>query len=253
MKFKEEVFAKIFTYVTVILLLCVVIFEAWSLQNERADLKEERENAASIQKNLDTMISMNTTLQEENRELQIFQNTWLPYAAFTDSSEILALKTDLFTRPGLIPKEALEDALEYSMKTEADDGEEDADSAKEEQDASGKKTQESSDKDAQDESRNEEEEETEEERKLEFQFDNPDGEDIFLPLSIDSAELQSCLVYTVAFEKTEDISIELIYEITFEDGNNAVRDDNGEIEWNCIAYNAGNGWNGTEGEQNDRD
>lgn len=215
MKFKEEVFAKIFTYITVILLLGVVIFEAWSLQNERADLKEEQENVASIQKNLDTMISMNTTLQEENRELQSFQNTWLPYAAFTDSSEVLTLKTDLFTRPGLIPEEALADV--------------------------------------QDDSQNNEEEEDEEERKLEFQFDNPDGEDIFLPLSIDSVELQSCLVYTVAFEKTEDISIELIYEITFEDGNNAVRDENGEVEWNCIAYNAGNGWNGIEGEQNDRD
>lgn len=242
MKFREEVIAKIFTYITVILLLGVVIFEAWSLQNERADLKEEQENAAAIQKNLDTMISMNTTLQEENRELQSFQNTWLPYAAFTDSSEVLALKTDLFTRPGLIPEEALADALDYSMKAEADAEDAGADSAKEEQDASQK--------DAQDDSRNDE---GEEEQKLEFQFDNPDGEDIFLPLSMDSAELQSCLVYTVAFEKTEDISIELIYEITFEDGNNAVRDENGEVEWNCIAYNAGNGWNGIEGEQNDRD
>lgn len=241
MKFKEEVFTKIFTYITVVLLLGIVIFEAWSLQNERASLKAEQENSASIQKNLDTMISMNATLQEENRELQIFQNTWLPYAAFTDSSEVLTLKTDLFTRPGLIPDEALEDALEYydSLREEIDEEEVDP----------GENAPDDSRKDAENDSRKDAEEK--EDRKLEFQFDNPDGEDIFLPLSIDAVQLQSCLIYTVAFEKTEDLSIELIYEITFEDGNNAVRDDNGEVEWNCVAYNAGNGWNGIEGEKND--
>lgn len=225
MKFREEIFSKIFTYITVILLLGIVIFEAWSLQGERSALKQAQEDAASIQKNLDTMISMNAQLQEENRELQIFQNTWRPYAAFVDSSEVLTLKTDLFVRPDLIPQEALKDVKGYYEARLEEE--------------TGPGTSE------------EEEDDGAEAKELEFQFDNPGGEDIFFPLSIESGSLESCLVYTVAFEKTEELSIELIYEIKFENGNNAVRDDNGEVEWNCIAYNAGSGWIGIKGEKND--
>lgn len=251
MRFREEVISKIFTYITVIVLLGIVIFEAWSLQAERSDRRRAEEEAASVQKNLDTMISMNATLQAENKELQIFQNTWLPYAAFVDSSEVLTLKTDLFVRPDLIPEEASEAARERYKALLADaeelpgtDGRDDPDASEEKDapDASEGKADVKEDA----------EEKEESEKKLEFQFDNPDGEDIFFPLSIDSVSLESCLVYTVAFEKTEDLSIELIYEITFENGNDAVRDENGEVEWRCIAYNAGDGWNGIRPERSEQ-
>lgn len=232
MKFREEILAKIFTYITVIVLLGVVIFEAWSLQGERAALKEAKQDAESVHKNLDTMINLNVSLQEENRELQTFQNTWLPYAAFVESSEVMNLKTDLFVRPDLIPEQAQKDAARYLSENQQE---------------------ESKEAEPKDEEEPEDEADEKEEERLEFQFDNPGGEDIFFPLSIDSANLQSCLVYTVAFEKTQDVSIELIYELTFEDGNSVVRDENGEVQWNCIAYNAGEGWQGTEGEKDDHD
>lgn len=226
MKFREEVLSKIFTYITVILLLGIVIFEAWSLQGERSALKQSQNDAALVQQNLDTMISMNAKLQEENKELQIFQNTWRPYAAFVESSEVLTLKTDLFVRPDLIPQEAKKAAEAFFRTAQEKEGVTDTDDAAENE---------------------------EENKKLEFQFDNPDGEDIFFPLSLDSVKPQSCLIYTVAFEKTEDIPIELVYEITFENGNDVERDENGEVEWICIAYNAGDGWNGIKGENDDHD
>lgn len=226
MKFREEVLSKIFTYITVILLLGIVIFEAWSLQGERSALKQSQNDAALVQQNLDTMISMNAKLQEENKELQIFQNTWRPYAAFVESSEVLTLKTDLFVRPDLIPQEAKKAAEAFFRTAQEKEGVTDTDDAAEDE---------------------------EENKKLEFQFDNPDGEDIFFPLSLDSVKPQSCLIYTVAFEKTEDIPIELVYEITFENGNDVERDENGEVEWICIAYNAGDGWNGIKGENDDHD
>lgn len=226
MKFREEVLSKIFTYITVILLLGIVIFEAWSLQGERSALKQSQNDAALVQQNLDTMISMNAKLQEENKELQIFQNTWRPYAAFVESSEVLTLKTDLFVRPDLIPQEAKKAAEAFFRTAQEKEGVTDTDDAAEDE---------------------------EEDKKLEFQFDNPDGEDIFFPLSLDSVKPQSCLIYTVAFEKTEDIPIELVYEITFENGNDVERDENGEVEWICIAYNAGDGWNGIKGENDDHD
>lgn len=226
MKFREEVLSKIFTYITVILLLGIVIFEAWSLQGERSELKQSQKDVALVQQNLDTMISMNAKLQEENKELQIFQNTWRPYAAFVESSEVLTLKTDLFVRPDLIPQEAKKAAEAFFRTAQEKEGVTDTDDAAEDE---------------------------EENKKLEFQFDNPDGEDIFFPLSLDSVNPQSCLIYTVAFEKTEDIPIELVYEITFENGNDVERDENGEVEWSCIAYNAGDGWNGIKGENDDHD
>jgi len=111
MRFKEEVLAKVFTYITVVLLLGIVIFEAWTVQNERSRRKEVEETIASVQDSLQKTIDMNASLQEKNEDLEAFQKEWGAYAAFVESKEILSLKTDLFVRPDLIPQEAV-DALE---------------------------------------------------------------------------------------------------------------------------------------------
>ncbi len=246
MRFREEVFAKIFTYITVTILLGIIIFEAWSLRQERAALGRSEEAVLSTQQKLDAMTDRNQKLQEENRELQIFQNTWIPYAAFVDSSEVLTLKTDLFTRPDLIPEAVLEDVKAELIKRLKE-----LEAAQEE----GEEGEEPSGKDGDDSRKERDEEEDEpEEILLDFQFDNPDGEDIFLPLSMDSAQLHSCLIYTVAFETENDLSVELLFEVEFENGHNAVRDENGEVAWKCVAYNPGDGWKGIvveEGENED--
>lgn len=250
MKFREEVFAKIFTYITVIILLGIIVFEALSLQGERNALKQEQERVSSIRKNLDTMVAANTRLKEENRELQIFQNTWLAYAAFVEESEVTSLKTDLFTRPDLIPDEAVKEALlGILQKEEAENLQDDVDGVEGEKE--GEETKDSGEAGGKKPAKKEPEEASakEEERTLEYQFDNPDGEDVFFPLSIDAANMQNCLVYTVAFEKENGLEMELVYELTFENGNRAVRDENGEIVWKCIAYNAGNGFKGVRIEE----
>lgn len=248
MRFREEVFAKIFTYITVTILLGIILFEAWSLRQEQAALDRAEEEIVSTQQKLDAMTDRNQSLQEENRELQIFQNTWIPYAAFVDNSEVLTLKTDLFTRPDQLPKEMLKDArAELARRQEEQKQEE-----QEEQEAGDTRDKEDTGKKEEEDPDGADAEE--EEEALAFQFDNPYGEDIFLPLSMDSAQLYSCLIYTVAFDVENSLTAELMFEVHFENGHNAVRDENGEVAWNCVAYNLGDGWKGIvveEGEEED--
>lgn len=225
MRFREEVLAKIFTYITVVLLLGIVIFEAWTVQNERSKRKDAEETIASVQDSLQEAIDLNASLQEKNENLEAFQKEWESYAAFVESSDILALKTDLFVRPDMIPKEAIA-ALEEKMRLE--EGQDDA-------------------------AADEGEEEAVEQTRLnpeDFTFDNPDGEDIFLPLSMGVGSVQNCLVYTAAFHAREDAVIELLYEIDFEKQRSVIEtDENGEIAWKCVCYNAGEGWIGIAQEE----
>lgn len=201
MKFKEEVFAKIFTYITVIVLLGVLIFEAWSLQETRSERKAAEESLASAEESLQKMIGLNLDLKSKNEDLEAFQAEWSPYAAFVESKEVLSLKMDLFTRPELIPEEAIQAVTEQSKEPE--------------------------------------------ENAVAFSFDNPDGEDVFLPLSTGIGDAETCLVYTVAFESEGSRLIELLYEIDFTKQRNVIeKDENGEMEWNCVAWQIGDGWHG---------
>lgn len=230
MKFREEVFAKICTFVTVFILFAIVIFEAISLQGARRDAAETKEEVQSIQESLQKMIDVNAGLQEKNDELAAFQKEWSPYAAFLESKEVLTLRYDLFSRPDLIPQQ-VKDALnrmldEREGRTELSE----ASLSKEEK----------------------EEKETEEvpPRELKLTFSNPDGEDIFLPLSIGVGDEEACLVYTAAFEKEYDAVVELVFEIAFEKQRSVVaRDENGKINWTCVAFNLGEGWQGFVPEQ----
>lgn len=89
----------------------------------------------------------------------------------------------------------------------------------------------------------------------EFTFDNPNGENVFLPLSTGSKKQQTCLVYTNAYGKKDNGVIELLYEINFEnmqDFQDQAADgaeDIPGITWSCAAYNVGNGWFGLKGEE----
>ena len=47
MRFREEVLAKIFTYITVVVLLGIVAFEAWGLSRERSRRKDAEDNGLS--------------------------------------------------------------------------------------------------------------------------------------------------------------------------------------------------------------
>ena len=55
MRFREEVLAKIFTYITVVVLLGIVAFEAWGLSRERSRRKDAEDNAAVLQEEVENM------------------------------------------------------------------------------------------------------------------------------------------------------------------------------------------------------
>ena len=98
MRFREEVLAKIFTYITVVVLLGIVAFEAWGLSRERSRRKDAEDNAAVLQEEVENMRDINTTLKKENGELSAFRNKWNVYVSSLTSSEVLELQHDLFMR-----------------------------------------------------------------------------------------------------------------------------------------------------------
>ena len=112
MRFREEVFAKIFTYITVAVLLGIVAFEAWGLSRERSRRKDAEDNAAVLQEEVENMRDINSTLKKENGELSAFRNKWNVYVSSLTSSEVLELQHDLFMRTDLIPQEAKEEIAE---------------------------------------------------------------------------------------------------------------------------------------------
>ena len=67
MRFREEVLAKIFTYITVAVLLGIVAFEAWGLSRERSRRKDAEDNAAVLQEEVENMRDINTTLKKRKR------------------------------------------------------------------------------------------------------------------------------------------------------------------------------------------
>ena len=96
----------------------------------------------------------------------------------------------------------------------------------------------------------EEEKEDAEKKEPAFTFDNPSGDNIFLPVSANSGDGENCLVYTVAYEEDGSHKIELLYEVVLDEtGKIARRDRSGEVEWNCIAYQTGEGWKAAKGEE----
>ena len=109
MRFREEVLAKIFTYITVAVLLGIVAFEAWGLSRERSRRKDAEDNAAVLQEEVENMRDINSTLKKENGELSAFRNKWNVYVSSLTSSEVLELQHDLFMRTDLIPQEAKEE------------------------------------------------------------------------------------------------------------------------------------------------
>ena len=124
MRFREEVLAKIFTYITVAVLLGIVAFEAWGLSRERSRRKDAEDNAAVLQEEVENMRDINSTLKKENGELSAFRNKWNVYVSSLTSSEVLELQHDLFMRTDLIPQEAKEEIAkrEAGLLTEETDG-----------------------------------------------------------------------------------------------------------------------------------
>lgn len=273
MRFQEEVISKIMTYFTVILLLGILIFEAWSLQRERASRREAEASATAAYDRLDEMSGQNERLKEENEGLHARLDEWEPYLSLAEDDEMTSLKRELFSHPALIPDQAAEAlAAEISGEEEADSDGEDSRKGDSEAEETGEAKQE-----------------------LEFEFHKDGGEPVFFPLSTQVVDADNCLIYTVAYEKTSGRRLGLLYEVDLErvrrealeeetagtdgeaqgeDGaaepsetpgsseSAEAQEESGEETgegpaeeipgaWTCVAYNTGSGWNGVEenGEQ----
>ncbi|MFR3366340.1 MAG: hypothetical protein ACLTR4_03670 [Gallintestinimicrobium sp.] len=72
MRFREEVLAKIFTYITVAVLLGIVAFEAWGLSRERSRRKDAEDNAAVLQEEVENMRDINSTLKKKTESFLHF-------------------------------------------------------------------------------------------------------------------------------------------------------------------------------------
>ena len=215
MKFREEVFAKVFTYITVIALLGIIVVEAWKLQEERENLARAQEDIEAAASEIEYLYQEKETLESENEELSRFQRQWSPYAAYLESSQVEDLQLDLFSRPDLIPK-AVCSALEEQALVRLE----------------------------------EQDEEIPEKIKADLTFDNPEGENIFLPLNTGNVNEETCLIYTAAYWEEQDMAAELIFEIDLTDLKEvAERDENGELIWTCVSYNTGKGWVGVRMEE----
>lgn len=209
MRFREEVLAKVLTYITVLVLLGIIVFEGYTLQSERSQKRQLKEQLVVSQESISNISDMNVKLQEQIRELSGFKEEWQDYAAFADGVIVLELKEDLFSRPELIPQEAVE-AL-YLAKEE--------DSIKED------------------------EIEEEEEETILFTFDQPAGNETFMPLNTGLGKNENCIIYTAAYDEEQKYAIELLYEISLTGlQGTPQKNKKGEIDWNCIAYNIGEGW-----------
>jgi len=256
MKYREEVMSKIFTYITVILLLSLVAFEAYMIQKERNNRDLAQAEALQLENDLVIAREINYDLQVENSTLKLFQEEWEDYAAFSDSSVLESCRKDLLSRDELIPQQAIVAfvSLQDMQLSEQNKSEETAES----EDAEEENTQKTANKDTasqKEDSSVQEENAADEEPLIElpvFAFHKLQQEEIFLALADPTGNNSCCLVYTTAYEEEGDAQIELLYELPYSTNKKSVCfDEHGDIVWNCIAYNIGDGWTAVQPTENE--
>ena len=103
MSFKEDIFAKIVTFITVTVLLASMILEAFYIYNERNEIDELHQRLARAESNINSLVNTNETLNKKNTELQEFKDNWETLVILTDNELCVELRNDLSERPELIP------------------------------------------------------------------------------------------------------------------------------------------------------
>ena len=263
MKYREEVLAKIFTYVTVFLLLGIVVFEACLLQFREKQSDELEDQVRETELKVQEMTDDNASLQAQKAELEAFREEWEPYTGYLGNEEIEKMSVNLFARTGLIPQEAQdaladwireqerlkEDTVGYE-RPDAEDGEvpdgaegtEEAEGIEEADGGSGRNGKDESGKDGSGEAEDDAAEETG--RSLWLSYRSPEGEQLFLPINTGSGD-GSCLVYTAVYERLTGARMELLFGIRYSERTGIERDENGRIAWRCLAYRLmGSAWQG---------
>lgn len=207
MSFKEDVFAKVITYITIAVLLGAMLVEAFVIYTERSEKKDMEARLASAQDTIGSLSQVNLNLQEENQELQEFKSNWENLVIVADDEICRMLREDLYARPELIPREAAEASLLAQQEDLTDD----------------------------------EVEELLEE--VHFAFPSPEEKEWFLPLNLGNQPSAEYLFYARAVDEERDRYIDLLYEVPVRgEDEKPLTDEDGEIIWKCMAYDAGLGW-----------
>lgn len=76
-----------------------------------------------------------------------------------------------------------------------------------------------------------------------FVFPSPDEKEWFLPLNLGNKPSVEYLFYARAVDVERDRYIDLLYEVPVRgEDEKPLTDEEGEIIWKCMAYDAGLGW-----------
>ena len=123
MSFREDVFAKIVTYITVAVLLGAMLVEAFVIYRERREQTELEAQVASAQETINDLSAQSHSLTAQVEELQEFQDKWENFVILADNEFCQKMREDLSGRPEVIPEEAVEASQEeYIPYVENEEG-----------------------------------------------------------------------------------------------------------------------------------
>ena len=232
MSFREDVFAKIVTYITVAVLLGAMLVEAFVIYMERREQTELEAQAASAQETINELSVQTHSLTAQVEELQEYKDKWENSVILADNELCQKMREDLSGRSEVIPEEAVEASLlaeEADSLSEAEDEEADAAEDRKGTDAAEADTSEDS-------------EETEL-TAAGFSFPSAENKEWLLPLNLGNEPSVEYLFYARAEDAERGRYIDILFEVPVDrPGGDPVLDDNGQIIWRCLAYDAGLGW-----------
>ena len=209
MSFREDVFAKIVTYITIAVLLGAMLVEAFVIYMERKEKEETAAQLEAAQENISQLSELNLNLEEDREELQEFKDNWQNLVILADNETCQLLREDLAARPELIPEAAIEASV---LAEEADRlGEEEADQ--------------------------------ETLPNAQFTFPSPEEKAWLLPLNLGNHPSVEYLFYARAEDTERERYIDILYQVPYDrEKGEPILDEDGQIIWRCMAYDAGLGW-----------
>ncbi len=230
MSFKEDMFAKIVTYITVTILLGALFLEAFYIYLTRKETAEAEQQLVNAEYAISDLKELNQTLEKERQELQTFKDNWEDLVILADNEFCQQLREDLCSRPELIPEVAIQESI---LGEEADRIFQEGNDPKEKAASKDKK--------------NSSKEETVDSEMVEitadFAFPGVDGKDWLVPLNLGNKPSLAYLFYARAVDTSRGKVIDLLYEVPVYYQSRAPKtDEDGQIIWNCMAYDAGLGW-----------
>ena len=96
MSFREDVFAKIVTYITVAVLLGAMLVEAFVIYTERREQEKLEAEAVSAQETINELSAQTHSLTQQVEQLQEFRDNWEDFVILTDSELCQRMREDLY-------------------------------------------------------------------------------------------------------------------------------------------------------------